>query len=73
MIDGDIAKLVDQHRRVGQRRLPQQLVEQRRLAGSQEAVLPAPRKPARTVTGITRRGSSAGIAGTLACRPAAGR
>jgi hypothetical protein len=37
VIDGDFAELVDQHRRVGKRRLPQEMVEQGRLAGSEEA------------------------------------
>ena len=36
MVDRDVAELVDDDRRVGQRRIPKQPVEQRRLAGSQE-------------------------------------
>ena len=37
MVDADLAELVDQHRRVGHCRLLQQMIEQRRLAGPEEA------------------------------------
>ena len=37
MVEPDLAELVDQHRGVAQRRIGQQPLQQRRLAGTQEA------------------------------------
>jgi hypothetical protein len=37
VVDGDLAELVDQHCGVGQRRLPQEMIEQRRFSGTEKA------------------------------------
>src|SRR5262249_21547851 len=37
VIDADLAELVDQHRRIGQVRLPEQTLQERRLAGPEKS------------------------------------
>jgi hypothetical protein len=52
MIDADLAELIDDHRRIGERGVAQQAVEERRLAGAEEAGQDADRdrrrRPARS-------------------------
>ena len=56
MIEADLAELVDDHRGVGERGIAQQAVEQRRLAGAEEAGQDGERKRwARRSCGIARR------------------